>query len=155
MKKVLIAVDDTKGTKSSFSVCTKMCSCMNPESVVLLYVEKFEGRSLVDEMLGDAEMATLKEVLSGTEYKEAMDIKAEKVLNHYKKTLEDNGTVNVKTVIKGGHPADEILNTANEEGVDLIIIGSRGKRVSHLFMGSVSREVVNRAEVPVLIAKSK
>jgi nucleotide-binding universal stress UspA family protein len=35
----------------------------------------------------------------------------------------------------------------------MIIVGSRGKRVSHLFMGSVSREVINMAEVPVLVVK--
>jgi nucleotide-binding universal stress UspA family protein len=35
----------------------------------------------------------------------------------------------------------------------MIMIGARGKRVSHLFMGSVSREVANGAKVPVLIVK--
>lgn len=153
MKKVLIAVDDTKGTKNAFITCSRICSCMRPESIVLVYVEKFEGRSLIDEMLGDAELSTLKEVLEGTEYKEALDRRAQEILNFYKKSLEDNGVTGVKTVIKAGHPADEILNTAKEEGVDMIIIGSRGKRVSHRFMGSVSREIVNRAEVPVLVVK--
>ncbi|MEW6409504.1 MAG: universal stress protein [Nitrospirota bacterium] len=46
-----------------------------------------------------------------------------------------------------------MVKTAKEEGVDMIIVGSRGKRVSHLFMGSVSREVANNAEVPVLLVK--
>jgi nucleotide-binding universal stress UspA family protein len=153
MKKILIAVDDTTGTKNTFSMCGNMCSCMRPESIVLLYVEKFQGRSLIDEMLGEAELSTLKEVLEGTEYKEAMDQKAKKVLDHYKKTLEDKGITGIKTVIKEGHPADEIIKAAEEEGVDMIMVGSKGKRVSNLFMGSVSREVVNRAEVPVLVVK--
>jgi nucleotide-binding universal stress UspA family protein len=52
-----------------------------------------------------------------------------------------------------GHPADEILETAQEKNADIILIGSAGKRVSHLFMGSVSREVVNRAEIPVLVVR--
>jgi hypothetical protein len=74
MKKVLIAVDDTKGTKNAFTMCSDIMSHMRPETIVLVYVEKFEGRSLIDEMLGNAEMSTLKEVLEGTEYKEALDI---------------------------------------------------------------------------------
>ena len=153
MKKILIAVNDTKGSKTAFTMSSDMWSCMRPETVVLVYVEKFEGMSLIDEMLGDAEMSTLKEVLEGTEYKKALDEKARKILDYYKKALEDRGITGVKTVIRGGHPAEEILKTAQEEGVDMIIIGARGKRVSHLFMGSVSREVANRAEVPVLIVK--
>jgi nucleotide-binding universal stress UspA family protein len=128
---------------------------MRPESVVLCYVEKFEGRSLMDEMLGDAEMSTLKDVLSGTAYKEVLDQKAQKILDYYKKALANVGAGTIKTVIKEGHPADEILKAAEEEKVDMIMLGSRGNRVSHLFMGSVSREVVNRSQVPVFVAKMK
>jgi nucleotide-binding universal stress UspA family protein len=155
MKKLLIAVDDTRGTKDTFMMCGEMCSCMRPESIVLLYVEKFQGRSLMDEMLGEAEMSTLKEVLEGTEYKEKLDEKANKILDHYKKNLEDKGVTGIKTLIKTGHPAEEILNAAEEEKVDMIMVGSRGNRISHVFTGSVSREVVNRSEVPVLVVKRK
>ncbi len=109
----------------------------------------------MDSMLGDAEMSTLRDVLEGTEYKNALDKRANAILSHYKKNLEDQGISGIKTVIKTGHPADEILNTAKEEKVDMIIVGSRGKRVSHVFTGSVSREVVNRAEIPVLVVKGK
>jgi len=153
MKKILIAVDDTKGTKRAFEFICRLCSCMRPESIILLYVEKFEGRSLIDEMLGDAELSTLKEVLEGTEYKQALDEKANRILNHYKRAIEEKGVGGVRTMIREGHPADEILKAAEEEKVDMIVVGSRGRRVSHLFMGSVSREVVNRAEVPVLVVK--
>ncbi|MEW6409503.1 MAG: hypothetical protein AB1488_05255 [Nitrospirota bacterium] len=45
MQKILIAVDDTKGTKAAVSTFAHVCKCMNPESIILLYVEKFEGRS--------------------------------------------------------------------------------------------------------------
>jgi nucleotide-binding universal stress UspA family protein len=112
MKKILIAVDDTKGTKNAFSFCENVCSSMRPEKVSLLYVEKFEGRSLMDEMLGEAEMVTLKDVLEGTEYQEALDKKARAILDYYKKALEDKGVQGVKTIIKKGHPAEEILKTA-------------------------------------------
>ena len=154
MKKILIAVDDTKGTQNAFSACTIFCSCMRPESIILVYVEKLEGRSLMDDqLLSVSEMETLKEVLEGTEYQEALDKRANAIVDYYKKALEDRGLTGVRAIIKKGHPAEEILNTAKEEKVDLIIVGARGRRTSHLFMGSVSREVANSAEVPVLIVK--
>jgi nucleotide-binding universal stress UspA family protein len=153
MKKVLLAVDDTKGSKAIVDTFIQLFPCVRPESVILLHVQKLEGRSLIDEMLGDTELATLKEVMEGTEYKKALDKKAKAIVGHYKKLLEEAGVKGIKTVIKTGHPAEEILKTSEKEKVDLIIVGSRGSRVSRLFIGSVSREVANNAKVPVLIAR--
>jgi len=155
MKKILIAVDDTKATREIFSKCTKICKCMAPESIILLYVEKFEGRSFMTDVLGDAELSTLQEVLEGTEYQEALDKKAETILSYYKNALEQNSPVPiVQTMVKGGHPAEQIVATAIEEDVSMILIGSKGKRSGvGLLMGSVSREVANTADRPVLIVK--
>lgn len=149
--KLLFAVDDTKVSKEAVSRFVNVLKCMNPEKVVLLHVERLEGRSLMDASLGVAELGTLKEVLQGTEYKKALDKKGKSLLDYYKKAL-GNGS-NVKIVLKSGHPADEILNTAKREKVDMIVVGAKGKRVSKLFMGSVSREVAERSPVPVLIVK--
>ncbi len=152
--KILIAVDDTKSSKEIFSKCTQICKCMAPEEIILLYVEKFEGRSLMVEMLQDTELNTLKNVLEGTEYKRALDEKAENLLRYYKNSLEENSPVPiVKTIVKYGVPAEEIVKTAKDEDVSMILIGARGKRVSRLFMGSVSREVADTADRPVLIVK--
>ncbi|MEE8328774.1 MAG: universal stress protein [Thermodesulfovibrionia bacterium] len=153
MKKVLMAVNETKGSKVALDKSAYLLSCINPETVVLLYVEKFEGHSLMDEMLGKAELSTLRDVLKGTEYQKALDEKAKKILEFYRKTLEDKGVKGIKTVIKSGHPAEEILNTAKQENSELLIMGSRGHRLHTLLMGSVSREVVQRAEIPVLVAQ--
>ena len=153
MKNILIAVDDTKGSNSALSFFSDVCSRMRPESIVLLFVERFEGNSLMADMLGDAEASTLREALQGSEYKETLDRKARAILDHYKKALEEKGVTGIKSVIKSGHPADEILNTAREENAEMIVLGSRGKRTSHMFMGSISREVANRSEIPVLLVK--
>jgi nucleotide-binding universal stress UspA family protein len=153
MKKVLLSVEDSKGSLNVINTFSELFSSSRPETIVLLYVEKIEGRSLMDEMLGNAEMSTLKEQLKGTEFQKLLDRKAEKILAYFKKILEDKGITGIKTVVKEGHPADEILETAKEESANMIIVGSRAKKMHTLFMGSVSREVANRAEIPVLIAK--
>jgi nucleotide-binding universal stress UspA family protein len=154
MKKILIAVDDTKGTQNAFTMFTYISSCIRPETILLVHVQKLEGRSLMDEvLLSVSEMNTLKEALEGTEYQEALDKKSEKILGYYKKALEDGGITGVKTILRKGHPAEEILATAKEEHAEMIVIGARGIRTTHLFMGSVSREVANSAEVPVLLVK--
>ena len=154
MNKILIAVDDTKGTKEMFEKIMKICKCMNPEEIVLLYVEKIEGNSLMDEMLGEAEMSELKKALEGSEVKRSLDKKANRVLDYYKNLMQASPpSPVVNTVVRSGHPAEEIVNGARDKGADLIIVGTRGSRVGRLFIGSVSREVVNNAHIPVLVVK--
>lgn len=153
MKNVLVAVDDSKGSENAVKVFLKLFSCSRPEKVTLLFVEKMEGRSLMDEMLGDSEMETLKEMLAGTEYQDRLDKRAAGILAHYGGVLKENGIEDFSAMVKEGHPADEIINAAKEEGADLIIVGSRGRRMHNLLMGSVSREVANTSDVCVLIAR--
>jgi len=154
MKKILVAVDDTKGSLQVIETTAKLFPCVKPDTVVLLYVQKMEGKSVMDEMLlSDSEIQTLRESLQGTEYQEILDLKAGRIIDYYSKELRNRGITGIKTLTREEHPAEEILKAAEEEGVNLIIIGSRGKRLHNIFMGSVSREVANNAPVSVLIVK--
>ncbi|MBP1696190.1 MAG: hypothetical protein H6Q41_1378 [Deltaproteobacteria bacterium] len=57
-----------------------------------------------------------------------------------------------KTLVPLGHPAEEILNTADREDCDLVILGTHGKGfLAHTFLGSVSSAVLHRARKPVFI----
>ncbi|MDE4909009.1 universal stress protein [Methanogenium marinum] len=53
-----------------------------------------------------------------------------------------------------GDPAAEIIEIAEKETADLIVIGSRGLgTLKGVFMGSVSQKVTYHAKCPVLIVK--
>jgi len=154
MKKILVAVDDTKGSLPTIETTARLFPCVKPETVVLVYVQKIEGRSLMDEVIqSESEMETLKESLKGTEHQDRLDAHAEKVMAYFVKALEEKGIRSVTPVVREGHPAEEILKVAEEEQVELIIVGSKGRRMNTIFMGSVSREVANSARAPVLIAR--
>lgn len=50
-----------------------------------------------------------------------------------------------------GDPAAEILNYAQAEGIDLIIIATHGRKgLEHIIFGSVAERVVKKSPVPVL-----
>lgn len=153
MKKILVAANDTKGSERAVTKFLDIISSCHPETVVLLYVETYDASFLMDEMLGDSEFSALKEALQGTEYQESLHKRAKKIIDYYKKLMEDKGITGIRAVVKIGHAAEEILKTAREEDVDMIVMGSRGKRFEPLMMGSVSREVANRANLPVLLIK--
>ncbi len=57
-----------------------------------------------------------------------------------------------KVLVRRGHPPEEILNAANEEACDVIVLGSHGKGfLAHTFLGSVSSAVLHRTQKPVFI----
>ncbi|WP_058303355.1 universal stress protein [Gorillibacterium timonense] len=59
-----------------------------------------------------------------------------------------------KTILEDGQPAETILSYAEQNGVDLIVIGSRGLgNIRSFVLGSVSHNVVQHAKVPVLVVK--
>ena len=68
------------------------------------------------------------------------------------KTIDDSGRLTVKQIVRRGlSTVDEILNYANEEKVDLLVMGTHGRRgISHFLLGSVTEQVVRAADCPVL-----
>ncbi len=57
----------------------------------------------------------------------------------------------VKTIIRAGKPFFEIVETAAEENVDMIIIATHGHSgVEHILFGSTAEKVVRKAPCPVL-----
>lgn len=154
MKNILLAVDDTKSSIRTCEILIDILGNCLPENLVLLYVEKMEGGSVMDDLLlSDSEMTTLKEALQGTEYQEMLDRKAEKVLTYFADLLAAKGLSSIKKIVSEGHPAEEIIAVAGEENVDMIVMGTRSRRLHNIFMGSVSREVANKAEIPVLLLR--
>ena len=61
--------------------------------------------------------------------------------------------VETTTTVRDGVPHSEILRYADEEGIDLIVIGTHGRtgRDKLVNMGSVTERVVENAEQPVLV----
>ncbi|MGB9838145.1 universal stress protein [Methanothermobacter sp.] len=64
--------------------------------------------------------------------------------------------VKVHRMMVDGSPAETILKVADEEDVDLIVVGASGKHALERFLlGSVSEKVVRHARVPVLVVHSQ
>lgn len=62
----------------------------------------------------------------------------------------------VESSIEIGNPSDVILDKSRELDVNLVIMGSHGKKgLSRLIMGSVAETVVRKANCPVLIVKAE
>jgi nucleotide-binding universal stress UspA family protein len=60
--------------------------------------------------------------------------------------------ISVRTLVRRGDPAEEILAAARELLVDVICLGARGRgRVAGALLGSVSSAVLRGSAVPVVV----
>ena len=62
--------------------------------------------------------------------------------------------MDVEAIVAQGIPFAEIISTAKEKKIDMIVIGSHGRTgLSHMMLGSVSEKVVRKAPCPVLTVR--
>ena len=60
--------------------------------------------------------------------------------------------VEVRQVVEFGAPSKNIVETAQNEGVDMIVMSTHGRTgLSHMMLGSVTEKVVACAPCPVLV----
>jgi nucleotide-binding universal stress UspA family protein len=71
-----------------------------------------------------------------------------------KKAKEAKPELSISKMLIDGRPADMIVEIAQKENFDLIVMGSRGTGgIKKFFLGSVSDRVADEASCPVLLVK--
>jgi nucleotide-binding universal stress UspA family protein len=67
--------------------------------------------------------------------------------------MKDFTGIKFKTILKFGRPHEKILEEADSQKVDLIIMGSRGLGGVIGILGSTSHRVTDKCKTPILITK--
>ena len=68
--------------------------------------------------------------------------------------LAKQAGVEVETVVLEGHPSNEIIEFAQKNGIDVIVMGTLGKSgLDRFLLGSVAEKVTRNSTVPVLVVK--
>ncbi len=139
MQKILVAHDGSKSSDKALKKAVELSVNSNASLTVLSVVPELYLTELSDEDRNRI-ARTLEE-----ETRQAM----EKI----RKSLSGK-SIDVKTVIRQGDPAEKILETAQKMKVDLIVTGSHGRHGAKKFLlGSVSSKVIDYSRCPVLVVK--
>ena len=133
--KILVAYDGSAASAKAVMLARSIARQDENIELVLVHVVKLYAMGSGAE---SALMSTSDRVLA-----ELADIKAE---------IPNPTTVHL---LKGSSPADLILRCAQQEGCDLIIMGSRGNGGVKGYLGSVSYAVTQASPIAVLIAKGE
>ncbi|WAR25400.1 Y1388-like protein [Mya arenaria] len=145
-KRVLIAMDGSSYCDYAFN--WYMTKVRQPgDFVVLFHSVEFHTLTTMPMGVGSADLLT--------RMIEEEKAHAEQYLQKLTDKMKDNG-LHGKVKQTTGPPRSEILRVAEEENVDLILMGCRGMgKVRRTFLGSVSDHVLHHSHVPVLVCRHK
>ena len=148
VKKILYATDLSKNSSYAFLYATDLARRYDATILILHVVQSFPV--YIDPYVG---------IPVHVEQKEQREIVEEikKYLQEFCRKAEAQigppcVSLVTKILVPRGHPPEEILNAADEEGCDAIVLGTHGKGfLAHTFLGSVSNAVLHRTRKPVFI----
>jgi nucleotide-binding universal stress UspA family protein len=84
---------------------------------------------------------------------ELLEKEASEATDSVGKMAETEG-LDFETVILEGHPSHEIIEFAENNNMDLIIMGTLGKSgLDRFLLGSVAEKVLRNSKVPVLVVR--
>ena len=129
-------------------------------AVVVGYVPKPEGEAAVDQGIAEAKLrgATLIVVNShrgGREYDDSASVRSEQDLGALEAKLKESGlTYDVRQLVRGFEPAEDLIGIAEDSAAELIVIGLRRRTpVGKLILGSNAQRILLDAPCPVLAVK--
>jgi len=140
-KKILVPLDGSEFSECVLNHIEAIAKgCQVPEVVLLGVAEPISYQVYymigIEDRVRDMQKETEKYV--------------ESYLSKAADSLKEDG-IAVQTVVVSGRPAEEILDYANKNQVDLIIMSTHGRSgVSRWVVGSVTDKVVRHSVAPVL-----
>lgn len=71
------------------------------------------------------------------------------------KVIADTGEdIEIESKLLEGHPGHEIIDFAENNGIDLIVMGTHGKSgLDRFLLGSVAEKVTRNSHVPVMVVR--
>lgn len=139
-EKILIALDGSRQSECILDHVRMLArSCATPQVVLLRVVEPYSPSLAV--YVGDERAAEAQK----NEFRAA-----EEYLSYVADTMRSH-CGGVETVVLEGHPAHEILEYADNNGIDMIAMSTHGRSgIMRWAVGSVTRRVMDHWAGPLL-----
>ncbi|WP_295558366.1 universal stress protein [uncultured Hyphomicrobium sp.] len=138
MTKILCAIDDTEHSLPAIDVAAKLAESLDAELTLLA----------VNQLVGGYGRGGAPTLIWARD-------EIERALSNAVGEAQKGGVSKVKAVnLESRDLAQAITGYAEQNGYEHIVVGTGGKgAVSRLMLGSVSRDVVQRAHCPVTVAR--
>jgi len=142
-KKILVPYDFSANADKALTHAAFIASFQKADLYIVHVINKSE---LVDIILPIMKLKTNKVII---------DLVNDRLNDVCSKIRKDHG-ITPKTIVSTGNITTEIVNLSEENGIDLIIMGTQGKdSKSDLFLGSTAYRLVTKSSVPVMTIKDQ
>jgi len=136
-EKILVATDGSKHSEKAARVGIEVAKLSGGKITAIYVADTSKMSHLPDDML----LFSIRDLLIKEGNEAAAEVEA----------MSRDAGVPVDKVVAEGSPADEILDYAKKNGMDLIIIGSVGRTgLDKFLLGSVAEKVVRNSSMPVI-----
>jgi len=136
VKKILVLTDGSKDAQYAIAPALDIAKQKNAEIITLFVVKISHGCS---------------DSVAEAIYKENIGAPAIEVVSSAAK----GDGVKVRGMIEQGNVVDKIIEIAEREDVDLIVMGTKGASATGRPLGSVAASVVAHAHCPILAVRKK
>lgn len=146
---VLVAVDFSERAADAFTLACELARRQH-RALVVLHVVHGSVASLGEYRQPDPRFPTLP----------MLDVASERLQTFIAQQTACNPTLEVpddiRSVLVTGVPANRIIEVAQREGADMIVMGCHGRTgIARLMLGSVAEAVTRHSSVPVTIVKNR
>jgi nucleotide-binding universal stress UspA family protein len=142
LKRILVPIDFSEHSKDALTYANTLAEQFRSELILVYVVEPIVYPS--DLGFGQVAMPNLEPEFTARGKAGLAQLIKEHVM----------AGLTARAIVQTGRAFLEILNTAKEEHVDLIVIATHGHAgVEHLIFGSTAEKVVKRARCPVLMVR--
>ena len=151
-KKILVAIDGSEPSNNALEQAIKIATKFKAKLTMLAVIQRVMIPIFPDEGFGGVPLSAAKDM---AQYQDKMRVVYQTVLDEAQaKIKEDHPNLEVEVILKEGRPSATITDYAENDGVDLIVMGSRGiGGYTGWILGSTSRRVVDSCTKPILIVK--
>ena len=150
-KNILVCVDFSDISDAVVNSASLFASIFNSKITLLTVVER--PVPVIHE--GFEDLIEPEEIELLIQLEKELRQEAEEKLVDYASKLSEKG-FDVKTIIEVSDIVDGILDNAEKENADLIVLGSHKKGLlDRLLLGSVSEKVINKSPVSTLVVKGQ
>ncbi|HSS67140.1 MAG TPA: universal stress protein [Nocardioidaceae bacterium] len=129
--------------------------------IVIGYIPKPEGRAALalgaqEAKARSASVVVVNSHRGGREFDRDDAMESQAQLDEVKQELDAAGVEHeIRQLVRGMDPAEDLINVANEVSADLIVIGLRRRSpVGKLILGSNAQRILLDAPCPVLAVKA-
>jgi nucleotide-binding universal stress UspA family protein len=141
MKRILVATDGSAGADRALDVASTIAGRFGAELIIVTVEQGYLQRDL--EEFRWTKDATVDEILNAVSLE---------ILKHAEERAHSNGVSRVRTYSSLGDAVAFILEVAEREKADTIVVGKRGRgRLVGLLIGSVSQKLISLAGCHVLM----